>query len=133
MASFCIPWIICEYTSLVKATELCSKFVVLTVSESTVEPRGVDFSYRPGQPLLSNVSITVSTGARVAIAGRTGAGKTTLINLMAGLYKPSPGIVSVLRYDPYLVDPPDRSKFPARATNRAHFRERDKREHHAPG
>ena len=75
-----------------------------------VEVRGVDFSYRQGQPVLGNVSLSVRRGSRVAIVGRTGAGKTTLINLMAGLYKPDTGSVSILGYDPYLVDPQDRRK-----------------------
>ncbi len=77
---------------------------------AAVEVKGVDFAYREGQPVLAGVSLSVPYGSRVAIVGRTGAGKTTLINLMAGLYKPLSGSVSVLGYDPYLVDPPERRK-----------------------
>jgi len=77
---------------------------------TTVEVKGVDFSYRTGEPVLDNISLTVSPGARVAIVGRTGAGKTTLLNLMAGLYRPDKGRISVFGYDPYQVDASDRGK-----------------------
>jgi ATP-binding cassette, subfamily B, multidrug efflux pump len=77
---------------------------------NAAEVRGVNFSYRQGQPVLSNVSLGVVHGSRVAIVGRTGAGKTTLISLLAGLYKPDAGSVAILGYNPYLVTPSDRRK-----------------------
>ena len=77
---------------------------------TAIEVRGVDFSYRKNEKVLGGVHLRVARGSRVAIVGRTGAGKTTLINLIAGLYKPDGGNVSVLGYDPHVVDAQDRRK-----------------------
>ena len=79
-------------------------------NNAAVEVKGVDFSYRQGEPVLGNVNLKVSQGKRVAIVGRTGAGKTTLLSLMAGLYKPDRGTVSMLGYDPHQVEANDRRR-----------------------
>ncbi len=57
----------------------------------TVE--GVDFAYTPGSPVLSEVSLHIPTGARLALVGPTGAGKSTLAKLIARLYDPTHGAV----------------------------------------
>jgi len=54
----------------------------------------VGFEYVPGRPVLSNVSLTVGIGERVALVGPTGAGKSTLAKLMSRLYDPTSGTVS---------------------------------------
>ena len=56
----------------------------------------VGFSY-PGRPLsaLSDVSLTVPKGARVAIVGKTGSGKSTLADLLMGLLEPTSGSISI--------------------------------------
>lgn len=46
----------------------------------------VNFSYNPASPLIQNFSIDVKSGQRVAIVGPTGAGKTTLVNLLMRFY-----------------------------------------------
>ncbi|MBV9762786.1 MAG: peptidase domain-containing ABC transporter [Acidobacteriaceae bacterium] len=52
----------------------------------------VSFQYGAQEPMvLRNVSIQVNPGSRVALAGRTGSGKSTMARLMAGLYEPSAG------------------------------------------
>jgi ATP-binding cassette subfamily B protein len=51
----------------------------------------VSFAYEPGRPVLSNVSFAVEPGERVGIAGPTGAGKSTLMNLLARFYDPTSG------------------------------------------
>lgn len=68
------------------------------------------FSYQKDKPVLRKVTLTVPQGKRIAIVGRTGAGKTTLMNLIAGLYPPESGDISILGFDPYQVDPGDRRK-----------------------
>src|SRR6202041_2729889 len=52
----------------------------------------VSFRYSKTDPLtLEDVSVAVAPGSRVALAGRTGSGKSTMARLMAGLYEPSSG------------------------------------------
>ena len=54
----------------------------------------VGFEYVPGRPVLSDVTLTVGIGERVALVGPTGAGKSTLAKLMSRLYDPTSGTVS---------------------------------------
>jgi ATP-binding cassette subfamily B protein len=51
-----------------------------------LELRNVTFGYDAEHPVLKNVSLTVPAGTRVAIVGPTGAGKTTIINLLTRFY-----------------------------------------------
>jgi len=64
-------------------------------STPAVELRAVSFSYRPGVPVLSDVSLRVDRGEFVAIAGPNGGGKTTLLRLVLGLERPVIGEVRV--------------------------------------
>jgi zinc transport system ATP-binding protein len=54
---------------------------------------GVNFAYRPGQPVLADVDLAVQQGEFVAVAGPNGGGKTTLIRLALGLERPTAGTV----------------------------------------
>ena len=56
---------------------------------------GVSFSYRPGQPALREVSLYAAEGEMIGLVGHTGAGKSTVINLLARLYDPDEGTVRV--------------------------------------
>lgn len=51
-----------------------------------VEFRDVSFSYRPGAPVIEDLSLVAEAGSTVAIVGPTGAGKTTLVNLLMRFY-----------------------------------------------
>ncbi len=56
---------------------------------------GVSFGYRPGLPVLRDIDLDVSPGETVALVGRTGAGKSTLVSLIPRLYDPWNGVVSI--------------------------------------
>ncbi|HTX83105.1 MAG TPA: ABC transporter ATP-binding protein [Streptosporangiaceae bacterium] len=56
-----------------------------------VEFVDVSFSYSPDRPLIEHVSLTVEPGQTVAIVGPTGAGKTTLVNLLMRFYEINSG------------------------------------------
>ena len=60
-----------------------------------VELDGVSFAYRPGVPVLTDVSLRLEEGEFVAIAGPNGGGKTTLVRLVLGLARPASGSVSL--------------------------------------
>ncbi len=68
-----------------------------------VEMRGVTFSYDGRDRVLDGFDLRVERGERVTIAGRTGAGKSTIMKLMLGLYLPQGGTVRVLGMSPDLV------------------------------
>jgi ABC-type multidrug transport system fused ATPase/permease subunit len=55
----------------------------------------VSFAYVPGQPVLQNVSFSVDPGRSVAIVGPTGAGKSSIINLVCRFYDPDSGSVTL--------------------------------------
>ncbi len=55
----------------------------------------VSFGYREGQPVLQAVSLVLRAGEHVAMVGRTGAGKSSVLQLAAGLYQPWHGQVRV--------------------------------------
>ena len=60
----------------------------------------VAFGYAEGQPVLHHVSLVVNLGEHVALVGRTGAGKTSALHLLAGLYAPWAGTVRIASRDP---------------------------------
>ncbi|MCK9686589.1 type I secretion system permease/ATPase [Scleromatobacter humisilvae] len=57
--------------------------------------------------VLKNVTVKVNAGERIAILGRIGSGKSTILRLMAGLYQPSEGFVDVDGLDLRQIDPAD--------------------------
>jgi ATP-binding cassette subfamily B protein len=57
--------------------------------------RRVSFGYEADKPILTNISLTARPGSLVAIVGPTGAGKTTLINLLMRFYDPQSGSITI--------------------------------------
>lgn len=63
--------------------------------EGDVDFDDVSFSYSPDNPLIQNFNVNVSPGETIAIVGPTGAGKTTLINLLMRFYDVDSGKITV--------------------------------------
>lgn len=72
---------------------------VLPVLRGEVEFRNVSASYKAGEPVLCDVSFKAEPGQTIAIVGPTGAGKTTIINLIPRFYDATSGAVLVDGYD----------------------------------
>jgi ATP-binding cassette, subfamily B, multidrug efflux pump len=75
------------------------KPVVLKHVEGRVEFNNVSFRYLPDVPLIDNLSLSVEPGQTVAIVGPTGAGKTTLVNLLMRFYEIDGGHILVDGHD----------------------------------
>ncbi|HAF67121.1 MAG TPA: multidrug ABC transporter ATP-binding protein, partial [Clostridiales bacterium UBA9857] len=74
-------------------------YIELPRLEGEVVFENVSFAYKPGEQVLSGISFKVSPGETIALVGPTGAGKTTIINLLARFYQPSSGKITVDGYD----------------------------------
>ena len=75
-----------------------------------VDVKNVNFGYAKDKTILKDVSLTVEGGKKVAIVGRTGAGKTSLMNLISGLYGCWEGEIRIAGIDPFRLNPEDRRK-----------------------
>lgn len=63
--------------------------------KGAVEFHDVCFEYLPGQPIIRDFSVSIKPGMNVAIVGPTGAGKTTIINLLMRFYEPTSGYITI--------------------------------------
>ena len=63
---------------------------------STIELRNISYIFSDAtEPTIENLSLTIKQGERIGIQGSSGIGKTTLFNLMLGLYSPTAGAIYV--------------------------------------
>ncbi|MFZ5945592.1 MAG: ABC transporter ATP-binding protein [Bacillota bacterium] len=68
---------------------------VIELPRGEVTFRDVSFSYKKNVPLIEGMNIDVQPGQTVAIVGPTGAGKTTLVNLLMGFYEVNGGRITI--------------------------------------
>ncbi|GAB5492459.1 MAG: ABC transporter ATP-binding protein [Phototrophicaceae bacterium] len=61
--------------------------------------KDVSFAYREGYPILKNINLEIQSGQRIAVVGATGAGKTTLVKLLARYYDVDSGSIEVSGVD----------------------------------
>jgi ATP-binding cassette, subfamily B, bacterial MsbA len=66
-----------------------------TTFQKEIAFEDVSFQYRPGEPVLEDISFRVPRGSVVALVGPSGAGKTTLLDLLARFYEVSGGRITV--------------------------------------
>ncbi len=69
--------------------------VEIDVPKGDVDFAGVGFSYDPKTPLINNMNIQAHAGDTIAIVGPTGAGKTTIVNLLMRFYEIQGGSISI--------------------------------------
>lgn len=67
----------------------------LTVTNASVEFSDVTFGYDDAAPVLEHVSFTIDSGQKVALVGESGGGKTTISNLLMGLYIAQSGSIAI--------------------------------------
>ena len=99
-----------------RVLELLDTPATLVESENPVqmeEARGeiafqnVTFGYEPNQPVLKNVSFEVNAGEMVGIVGRSGSGKTTIVNLLSRFYDVQEGSITIDGTDVRQLDADD--------------------------
>lgn len=82
-----------EVTNISTDINQCSERMIF---ESSIDLSGVSFKFDDAsEPILRNLSLTIARGEYVGIRGASGVGKTTLFNLLLGLYRPTSGVISI--------------------------------------
>jgi ATP-binding cassette subfamily B protein len=69
--------------------------MALPLVKGKVEYRHVSFFYKAGQPVLQDLSLCAQPGEVIALVGSSGAGKTTLVNLLPRFYEPQSGQILI--------------------------------------
>lgn len=74
-------------------TEPSGSEAIAGAKGACIELRQVSFAHHPGHPLLTNLNLVIPAGSRFGITGATGAGKSSLVDLIYGFREPSSGTV----------------------------------------
>lgn len=96
-------WLADAMTSMVKIFEILDEEPDITSIpdpknvplSGRVSFQGVSFGYKSYEPVLKDIDLDIKPGEMIGIVGRSGAGKSTMINLIMRLYDPSQGKISI--------------------------------------
>lgn len=72
-----------------------AKNPALRISDGRVEFSKVNFAYRPGEPVLRDMSFVAEPGKTTALVGPSGGGKSTILNLILRLYETNSGTIAI--------------------------------------
>ena len=61
----------------------------------TIQFKNINFSYTPNEPVLKDIHFSLEKGKSIGIVGQTGSGKSSIINLITGFYRPDSGNILV--------------------------------------
>lgn len=72
-------------------TNIQTDLTAEVLSQQSIRFEKVSFGYEPNHLILKDISFTAKAGSKLALVGPTGAGKTTIVNLLCGFYTPTSG------------------------------------------
>ena len=84
-----------EFLNLPEVVDKCSKVIPINKVKGNVVFDHVYFGYEPNETIIKNFSVNVKAGQKIAIVGPTGAGKTTLVNLLMRFYDVNSGQILI--------------------------------------
>ncbi|MDB9496475.1 ABC transporter ATP-binding protein [Spirulina major CS-329] len=84
-----------ELLNLTPGVEEKPDAIALPTVSGKVEYQGISFAYVPGEPVLNDLSFRVHPGEMIALVGHSGAGKTTLVNLLPRFYQAATGTILI--------------------------------------
>ena len=67
----------------------------LKVTQGEIKFNDLSFAYDPAKPLLSHFNLTIKPGEKVGLIGRSGAGKSTIVNLLLRFYEAQQGTITI--------------------------------------
>ncbi len=79
----------------------------ITITEGNIEFRDIEFSYSNSMPVLTEFSLKINSGDKIALVGKSGCGKTTLAYMTIGFFRPQKGQI--------IIDGEDITKFSLRS------------------
>src|SRR5581483_290881 len=88
-----------EVLNLPSVETFQTKKITNIIKNPTITFEDVSFSYEEGGPVLSNINLKLKNHEKVAFVGHSGAGKTTLVNLILKLYEPTKGRIKINNKD----------------------------------
>ena len=84
-----------EFLSISTETDETVKQNKIDCIDGKVEFKGINFAYDDSETILENINFVANPGETVALVGKSGAGKTTLVNLIFRFYKPGKGTIFI--------------------------------------